>query len=347
MRDYQGNIKTETKKSPHGGCRALFLALIIAAVLLTLANGCSSKHKIYHIGILCGLDIFANTTTGFKSKMAELGYKEGISIVYDIQNTDSDPQRENEILQKFISEKVDLVLAFPTTVSIEAKKALKETRIPLVFANANIEHSDLVNSILEPGKNVTGVRYPGPDISLKRFEILLDIVPHAKSILLPYERSLNLIESQLTMLRLAAKSSGITIIELPASNVHELEVGLAKLESMRETKIDAMLMIPEPLAVSKQGFRVLAKFAADRKIPLGGAWSSVDGYNSIFSVSTDNIAVGEQAAILAARILKGTPAGSIPVVSAESYIQINNDAAKKLGIRIPDGLLKQADRVIR
>ena len=293
------------------------------------------------------MDIFANTTDGFKSKMTELGYMEEISIVYDIQNTDSDHQRENEILQKFINEKVDLVLTFPTTVSMEAKKALQETDIPLVFANANIEYNNLVNSILEPGKNLTGVRFPGPDISLKRLEILLEFVPHAKRILLPYDRSLTIIASQLRLLRLAAKSSGITLVELPASSVHELETGIAKLSSTRKTNIDAIMVIPEPLAASLQGFIVLAKFAADHRIPLGGEWRSVDGYNSIWSVSTDNIAVGEQAAVLVDRILKGTPAGSIPVISAESYIQINNDAAKKLGIRIPEGLLKQADHVIR
>lgn len=321
--------------------------LLLSASLFILLSGCITKHKIYHVGILCGLEVFASTTEGFKSKMAELGYKEGSSVLYDIQNTDSEPEREIEILQKFINDGVDLVFTFPTKVSIEAKKALQETNIPLVFANANIEDSNLVNNILEPGKNVTGVRYPGPDISLKRFEILLEIVPQAKRILLPYDRSTTLIASQLDNLRLAAKSSSITLIELPANNVHELEIEIFKLVSTNKTNIDAILMIPEPLAVSQSGFKILAKYAGDRKIPLGGSMSPVDGYNTIMSVTTDNIAVGKQAAILVDRILKGKPAGSIPVVSAESYIQINNVMAKELGIKIPVGLLKQADRVVR
>jgi putative tryptophan/tyrosine transport system substrate-binding protein len=328
-------------------CRVSFPALILTTLLLTLFNGCITKQKTYHVGILCGFDLLTNITAGFKIKMTELGYQEGISIVYDIQNTDSEPQREDEILQKFINEKVDLVFTFPTTVSIKAKKALQETNIPLVFANANIENTNLVNSILEPGKNVTGVRYPGPDISLKRLEILLEIVPHAKRILLPYNRSLTLIASQLKILRLAAESAGITLFELPASNVRELETEIKKLASTKKLNIDAILIIPEPLAVSVQGFKILAKFAADHNIPLGGALSTVDEYNTIMSVSTDNDAVGKQAAVLVDRILKGTPAGSIPVVSAESNIQINNIVAKKLRIKIPDGLLKQADRVIR
>ena len=57
---------------------------------------------------------------------------------------------------------------------------------------------------------MTGIRYPGPDISLKRLEILLEIVPHAKRILLPYDRNTTLITSQLESVRLATKSSNIT-----------------------------------------------------------------------------------------------------------------------------------------
>jgi putative tryptophan/tyrosine transport system substrate-binding protein len=334
-------------KTRQSALRGSFSMWILAAGLAALLNGCDGRRKAYQIGILCGLDIFANTTDGFKSKMTELGYREGDSVVYDIRNIDSESRREYQILQQFIDKKVDLVLTFSTMVSIEAKKALQETGIPLVFANANIENNDLVNSILKPGRNVTGVRYPGPDISLKRLEILLEIVPRARRILLPYDRSTILIASQLKNLRLAAESSGITLIELPASSVSELESDMAELASAGKTGIDAILMIPEPLAVSQAGFKIIARFAADHKIPLGGALSPSDEYDTIMSVSTDNIAVGKQAAILADRILKGKPAGSIPVVSAESYIRINNAVAKKLGIKISDGLLKQADRVIR
>ncbi len=327
--------------------KMLHILVLLLSFLLTFSDGCGTDPKVVHVGVLCGLDAFTGTIDGFKSKMAELGYREGISIVYDIQNTDVEPVRENEILQKFIRDKVDLVFTFPTTVSVEAKQALQQTDIPLVFAHSNIEHIHLVKSILEPGKNVTGVRYPGPDISLKRLELLLEIVPNAKRILLPYDRSLTIIASQIEMLRRAAKSSGITLVELPTSSVGELETNIAGLASAKDTDIDAILIIPEPLAVSQQGFRILAKYAAEKRIPLGGTWRTLGDFSTIWSVSTDTVAVGKQAAILVDRILKGTPAGSIPVVSAESYIQINCRAAMKLGIRIPDGLLKQADQIVR
>ena len=53
------------------------------------------------------------------------------------------------------------------------------------------------------------------------------------------------------------------------------------------------------------------------------------------------------AAPLADKVLKGTPAGTIPVVSDESFLQINYTVAQKLGVEVPEGLLSQADEVIR
>jgi len=53
------------------------------------------------------------------------------------------------------------------------------------------------------------------------------------------------------------------------------------------------------------------------------------------------------AAPLADKIFKGTPAGTIPVVSAENFVQFHYTAAQRLGVTIPEGLLSQADEVVR
>src|SRR6185436_784516 len=148
----------------------------------------ADKPKVYHIGILSGLDFFATTTDGFKAEMTKLGYVEGQNIVYDIQKTNFDSSREQQILDKFVADKVDLIFVFPTEASLAAKKATQGTSIPVLFANAFIEGNDLVKSVREPGGNVTGVRFPGPDIAVKRLEILHELVPQAKRIWVPYQK---------------------------------------------------------------------------------------------------------------------------------------------------------------
>ena len=335
-----------TFKSPKG-TRKRGTVIIMIIVMGLLAVGCNSKPKVHRVGILSGLDFFADTADGFKAKMAELGYREGKDIVYDMQKTQFDPVLEQRILKKFVSDKVDLIVTFPTEVSLEAKAAVDGTNIPVVFANANIEGVGLVKSVREPGGNITGVRYPGPDLAIKRFEILRGLAPKARRIGVPYQRGYPIVASQLEVLRTAAATMGVTLIEIPADNAAELRAILRKRAEAGTTGMDALLMISEPLAVSPDAFAVLGKFAAEHKIPIGGASIIVGKYASVFGMSTDNIAVGRQAAVLAAKVLKGTPAGTIPVVSAESFLQINYKAAQKLGLKVSEGLLSQASEIIR
>ena len=57
--------------------------------------------------------------------------------------------------------------------------------------------------------------------------------------------------------------------------------------------------------------------------------------------------MGKLAAQQADKVLGGIPAGTIPVLSAESYFQFNHKAAQELGLNVPEGLLKQVDEIIR
>lgn len=64
-----------------------------------------------------------------------------------------------------------------TEASLEAKTVTKGTNIPVVFAFSFIEGVALVKSVHEPGGNISVMRLPGPDIALKRFEVIREIAP--------------------------------------------------------------------------------------------------------------------------------------------------------------------------
>jgi ABC-type uncharacterized transport system substrate-binding protein len=52
-------------------------------------------------------------------------------------------------------------------------------------------------------------------------------------------------------------------------------------------------------------------------------------------------------AYLADKIFQGAAAGTIPVSTTDNSLVLNDTVAKTFGITIPEGLLKQADEVIR
>lgn len=324
-------------------------SIIIFLLVVLLLSGCVEKQeeKIYRVGILCGLDYMADTADGFKSEMTGLGYIEGKNIVYDLQKTDFDIAEYQNILKKFVDDEVDLIFSFPTQAALEAKAATQGTNIPVLFSISNIEETGLIESIRQPGGHITGVRFPGPDLAIKRFELMCELVPGAKRIWVPYHRDSPIVKSQLEILRTAALAAGVTLIEAPVYNATEIQADLEARAKADDAGIDAILALTEPIFVTPDAFKVMCTFAVEHNVPIGGAIMSVEGCESIFGVYIKNFNTGEQAAKQADIILRGIPAGTIPVQSSESYFQFNYKAAQKFGLEVPEGLLAMADEIIR
>jgi putative ABC transport system substrate-binding protein len=321
---------------------------VLLAVVWIISGGCAEeKQKVYHVGILSGLNFFADTADGFKEKMTELGYIEGSNIIYDLQKTSFDIAAYKSILNKFVADRVDLIFVFPTEATQEAKAATKGTGIPVIFASAFIENTGIVDSVRRPGGNITGVRWAGPDIAVQHFEIMRELVPSATRMFIPYQKGYPIVKSQVEALRLAFAAEGLTMIELPANNAEELEAEFNIKAESANGKTDAVLTIAEPLCVTPDVFEVIGKFADERNIPVGGTSISIGGHESVFGLIPQHVPQGRQAAYLADKVLRGTKAGTIPVVTAECFLQINYKAAKKLGITVPEGLLSRANEIIR
>jgi putative ABC transport system substrate-binding protein len=257
-----------------------------------------------------------------------------------MQMTNFDPDEEQRILEKFVADEVDLILTFPTEVSLAAKAATQGTDIPVLFAHAFIEGNDLVESVRQPGGNITGVRYPGPDLAIKSLETLVEVAPQVKRVWVPYLQGYPSVPSQLEIMRPAAASLGVKLVEFPATSVADVQADLQARTQSADPGIDAILYIYEPLGTWPDVEAVVTEFAAEHKVPIGND-------ETLFLLVVDNVQVGRQAAPLADKILKGTPAGTIPVVSADPVLTINYAVAQELGLTVPEGLLRRADKVIR
>ena len=323
------------------------MAVVLVLALVLLAGCHHVEERTYHVGVLSGLDFITGIAESLKEEMTTLGYVEGEDIIYDVRYTNVEPEKERAILQGFVDDGVDAIVTFPTEVSMMAKSIASGTGIPVVFSFANIEDTALVESIKSPGGNITGVRYPGPDIAIKRFEVLEDLVPGAKRVWVPYQRGYPIVASQLAILRPAAEEANVTLIEFPADDVDEVLSELRRRNASDDIGFDAVLMIVEPLSVTQQTHDAISSFGVEHGLPVGGAIMPGDGHKVLFSVNVDIPAIGRQTAHVLDQVLQGAPAGTIPVISAESFYDLDFVAAQRLGLNLSESSLASADHIIR
>ena len=251
------------------------------------------------------------------------------------------------VLEQFVANEVDLIFAFPTEASVVAKAATQGTDIPVVFAIGGIEGNDLVERVRQPGGNVSGVRYPGPDLVVKRFEFLRELAPQIKRLYIPYDPNYPNGPPALEALRPVASSHGVTLVETPVTSVKEIQADLQARAASADIGMDAIQILPEALTQSPAGWEAISAFAAEHKLPLVGSVLFSVQIGGVFSYCIDFAENGKLAAPLADKILKGTQAGTIPVVTPEAHLQINYKVAQELGLTVPEGMLSLAEEIIR
>jgi putative ABC transport system substrate-binding protein len=279
--------------------------------------------------------------------MTELGYVEGQSIVYDVQREYADLAVQQQILKKFVTDKVDLIFVFPTEASLMAKEATQGTNIPVVFAHAALEGNNLVESVPQPGGNITGVRYPGPDILIKRLEFLRELAPKAKRVLVYYDPSYPTNPPTLKLLRPIASTMDITLVEVQAPSTEKIKVDLRARSASSDIDIDAILMMSEVVSTGPEAIAAITQFAVQHKVPILGGVMVPGNEGILLGYAPDAVGVGQLAAPLADKILKGTLAGTIPVISPESYLHLNYRQARYFGLMVPEGILRQAIEIAR
>ncbi len=324
----------------------MLIAFTLSAVLL-LCGCAADKERTYRVGVLCGTDAFIEIVSGFQSKMSELGYVEGRNIVYDLQKLNADPEGERRVAKEFVREGVDLIFTVPTEPSVAAQEAAQGTKIPVVFAYAGIEGSGLVESVSQPGGHITGVRFPGPEQISKRLEILLEFVPRAKQVWIGYDKNYPNTMPALKVLRTVASSRGVKLVEVPAASIKDLEVDLAARAKSADPGLDAILLMPDIFNHCPAGWELIRRFAGEHRLPIAGSFLYTVEQGAVFGNANDLTEVGKLAAPLADKILRGTSAGMIPVVTPEQDLWINYKVARELGLTVPEGLLQRAKKIIR
>lgn len=321
----------------------IYRGVVIAALLLSSTIQAQDAANIPRIGYLSGRDPAAPgpLVAAFRQGLAKLGYVEGKNIVVEYRFNAT----ESDVFQRIIGEllrlKVD-VMVVPLQVAT-AKRLVKTTPIVMV-SNLNPVDSGLVQNLLHPGGNITGVTTLSRPLTNKRLELLKEIVPQITRI--GILRNTNDLSNSLLRMREIDTAAHDVNLKGEVIDVHgsqpDLEGAFAAAAKLR---LDALLTLT-PMLINHQ--KRIAELAIEHRLPSafeGSTWVEAGG---LMSYSADEPEVFRRAAGYVDKILKGAKPAELAVEEPTKFeFAINRKTAKALNLKMSDAVLRRADRVIR
>lgn len=270
---------------------------------------------------------------GFQEAFKEAG----VDVDFDLQIAAAEQGNVNNITSNFANDgNMDMVLAIATPSAITAATTVEDK--PVVFAAVTDPvEAGLVEDWDKPGGNVTGVSDMNP--VEEQLKLLKELVPDAKTIGLPYSSSEANSKVQVEAAQEAAKKLDLEIKEVTVTNTSEVQQAVASL-----TGVDAIYVITDNVVVSS--LETVISYGEDNQIPVIAAEPDSVARGSVATYGIDYFEHGKQAGEKALEILQdGKEPGDIPVDTApEDSLEtvVNEDAAKAMGVEIPEDILKDA-----
>ena len=321
-------------------------AAAIAAMSMGMLAGCGGGSdtqqdaEMHKVGIVQLMQHGAldQANQGLVEGLAAAGYVVGENLEIDQQNAQGDQSNLQSIAQQFLSNDVEMIMAIATPAA--QVMAANTEEIPIVAtAITSFEQAGLVESNEAPNTNVTGTHDMTP--IAEQIDLLLQIVPDAKSIGTVYTSSEKNSQVQVGILKEVCEAKGLTVVERTVSTVNDIQQAT---QSLVEENVDAVWLCTDNNVASAMP-QVVGVTDAAGIITVCAEESMVMSGGTI-TYGINFYQIGYDAGLMAAEILNGE------AVPAEMPIQgpkqedlklvINPEAVEIIGVEIPAELMEKA-----
>ncbi|MCE5253238.1 MAG: ABC transporter substrate-binding protein [Actinomycetia bacterium] len=299
--------------------------------------------KKYKIGITQIVTHRALDTNrkGFIDKMTELGYVEGKNIEYLISIPEGDMTLAASIAKKFVADKVDAIFALTTPCAQACSEAVKGSNIPIVYcAVTDPVAAGLVDSLEKSGGNIAGMS----DWSDIKTQMLLikEILPDLTTLGIIYNAGE--VNSVVQAKEVKALSTELGYRVEEATSATSADV-LAAIQSL-VGRCDAVWFPTDNVVAS--AIEVVIKTCEDNKLPLFGSDTAHVESGALATIGIDLYKLGQNAAIIMDKALKGADLSTFPVGRLEAnQIWLNMGAAERMGVTFPQAVIDKAANIIK
>jgi putative ABC transport system substrate-binding protein len=320
------------------------LMLLLGGAMMAAGTLRAQQKAMPVIGFLSSTSpgSFAPYIAAFHQGLSETGYIEGQNTTIEYRWAEGRYNRLPALAADLVGRKVDVILASGGDVSALAAKGATST-IPIVFTGATDPvATGLVASFSRPGGNVTGMSFFYHELSLKRLELLSELVPQADVIAVLVNPNSSTYESNIRDAQEAARAKGVHLQILKAGTESEIDTAFT---SVVQLHAGALVVAADPFFASQR--EQLITLAARDQMPTMHEWRESVEAGGLTSYGPSLSGSYRQAGVYVGRILAGARPADLPVQQPTKFeLVINLKTAKALGLTIPPSILGRADEVI-
>lgn len=308
-----------------------YTVILLTMVMLLFTTACSQNTAKYKIGVIQLAD-HPSLDAAYEGMKQELETQLGSETVsIDYQNAQGDLLNADLIVNKFVSDKVDLIYAIGTNAAQAAMNATSGTDIKVIFnAVTDPVAGALVQTLEVPGGNVSGVSDMSP--LEKQLGIINEITPNAKKVGVLYNIGEINSQVQVDLLKQTAPKLGLEIVAKGISNTMDVSTAATQLAA----DVDVFFNITDNMVVAATATLIDVANRSNKPV-----FASEDGQfdqGILATASLSYMTLGKQAGLMIYDILEnGTDITTLPVYqSKETVLYVNQDVAIQLGIELSE-----------
>jgi putative ABC transport system substrate-binding protein len=326
--------------------RRHFITLLGGAAAWPLAARAQQPERMRRVGVLLGYaegDREAQRRiVAFQQSLLGLGWTDGGNVHVDYRFVAGDLNRLRTYAAEIVSLAPDAIVAESTPV---ASVVQTETHsIPIVFVLiADPVAQGLVQSLAQPGGNMTGFAGTEPAMGGKLLELLKEIAPSVKRVAILFNpETAPYVAKYLSVINAVSASIAVDAIAIAIKDATDIEHAI---ESFA-LEPNGGLLFPGDITTIVHSELIVA-LGTKHRLPAIYTYSFWTARGGLMSYGFDPVDLYRRAASYVDRILRGEKPADLPVQFPTTFeLVINLKTAKALGLDVPPTLLARADEVI-
>jgi putative ABC transport system substrate-binding protein len=321
-------------------------ALPLAPYVWSLAARAQQSPPLRRIGVLMGLAADDPESqarlAAFAQGLQQAGWRVGDNIRIDYRWGAGNPDMMRKHAQEMVARAPEVILAHSSAAVAPLLQASRT--IPIVFTLvADPVGAGYVNSLANPGGNVTGFTNFEYSIGGKWLDLLKEIAPNVTRTGVLRESFVASGPGQFAAIQAASQKVGMELRPIDLQEAREIERDIAAFA--QQDSNGGLIVTGSPAAtVHRELINMLAR---RHRLPVVFNSRFYVTSGGLISYGPDFVDQFRRAAGYVDQILKGKAPAHLPVQAPTKYeLAVNLKTAKEVGIVIPPVVLARADEVI-